>query len=494
VPSSVDVAGGLLFRITPEGKEAIRHVVLPAFYTTQKFIEPPKPEIEQFTIKVPFVRLPQEPGSPVEPLVPDAIPIALSLPPELRRLMTGGNLGGAEAALAFGEQETLWAELSVANNVAWGQIAQQGYEISASVAGLPHAFRWRLDPNGQLTSRRFGRSPVVRIAEPADWQMLKQGEKYKLRIEVDATELDLANWDGPRWTLECQLMPERGDLAGSQEGRFVLPRREIHSSHKRQVSLQGLAGGEWSLAMSADDYEQEWSAQQQLGRFRLHARLMRNGALQAEDSRAVIIDNEQPPALPVFVKPNANGEHRIDRALVVSIDVEDPQSGIKDVLVGIDLNNNRRLDEDEIVPQRQLDPIANPRARLEITIPRDRLPEDGGNYNVLVQVANGMDVASKFASLPLTFRKPPMTVKPEPNTGRLEVKAVGNFGMNSITVKGPVERSRSGLNGVKEIKFDDLPPGEYTVTVQGRGGRKGGGTVKVEAREKPSELTVRLTL
>ena len=452
----VDISEGLVFELTPQGRETFAYTVQPVFWSAEAFVEPPRPRFEKDTLSVPVVRRDPQANGNEDLLLPPQIAVSLSIPDSLLQPSQTRVLGSDEPSLGFGQRR----ELSVTFNRAL--LADEYEEIKLSVAGLPHAFRWQVRPD-QPAVLLPGRPPQVRIASPVQGQVLKQEkDPLVIRLEVDASELDLTGGENETWRLSYEILRD-DDGRRANAGRS--DSWELRSSLDRRIGLAGPQEGVWKITTAAGDHKRELTTAGLSGRFLLLARLYRGENVAAEHQVGFAIDDEAPP----LVRIDAGDERifRRDRALTVRVATEDRQSGITSVVVGIDANRNEKIDDEERVFEKQFLPIERPAFEDRITIPPRLLPAMAGTYDVLAGATNGVGTAGS-AKLRVALQDPPKPPPtPQPTTGSILVKFSNARGKKTVTLAGPTRRTETAESGQATVRFSDLQPGAYEIDVRG---------------------------
>lgn len=454
--TALDVSHGLVFEITPKGRQTIVHQVRPTLYPANRLVTIGQgrtgalPVFQDLNLSVLVQRV-----SPVDPLLPEAVPVELELPQAMAELP--GNKDLTEPALAIGPPR----ELSVRfHEQVRGVLDRREYEVALSVGGLPHAFRW--DVRHQLAARpKTGNVPWVKIAGPRNGQVFKQGDALPVRLQVDSTQLDLVGANEP-WRLRYELVRKGGLAGGGQTNDWTL-----YSSLDKTISLRGVKGGVWEFATSVADWNDQIATTGRSGHFELHAKLFPNGGTVAlaQDTIEIAIDSEQsPPAQPRFL--GAPREFLVNgRALRVAAQVEDAESGISEVTAGIDLNGDNALAKDEILVQETYrNPIEQTRRQIVIVVPPEIMPEKESEHAILVTAKNGLGVA------PPDPGKHVVRFKYPPKIGTLVVR-LKNLGIRqpTITLTGPAPSKQSRtLNRNDQIRVPGLLAGEYEVEVKWR--------------------------
>ncbi len=460
-PQSIDLSRGWVFEITPESEPAFEFHVWPTSWSAETFIETPQPTLTNDRFQVPVtVKAKLE-----SKFLPSQIAAQLQLSEPLKNLLAkeGSVLGSDDPTLTSGQPTELGFQL-VKDLGDFGPL-----DVALDVAGLPHAFRWRILPNGQVKSQdgrpawlavkleNGGSRPILvrrKDAKPA----VKQ-ETLKLRIQLDATDLDRI--DAPEgWELKYQVFQQQE--TGSKRTPLSDSWR-VTSSLDYVVRLESLQDGVWKLSTVTSDYlPSEKKIDGFTGRFQLHTELLHKKVPKAEHTLDFAIDDDTPPTVQIENLPK--GEHRTDRSLTFKAVAEDREAGLIRLVYGFDSNKDGKLQSDEEIDPQDLDWFANQNKTWSVTVPKDRLPnfEKKAEMTLIVVATNGLGKESTQSRI-LTLVKPVVDTS---STGSLIVtfNRKGNTGKALIVLKGPKNDRKIPVGDTH--RFDGLPAGEYTIKVE----------------------------
>lgn len=481
-----DLAHGWVYIITPEGQSPLEFVIRPTFWSAAKFVADPRPTIVDDRFQLPLERLAP---STTDVLLPEKIPVELTLPDPLRNSVTDYTLGGP---VGFGQRLTL--SFGLPKN--WrDQTRDRPWTLSLDVAGLPHAFRWQLLPSGDVTllpgqppqvAARLLLPPPGPDLPPRPEPVIRKGrEPLKVRFTVNATELDRSEETG-NWTLSYTVTRE------TESGSEPTPLQQswrLFSSVQRHVLLDAIQAGEWKLRTSALDYEMvqsEADIRGLMGRFQVQAELTRADQPQTAVARTHLrfaIDDDAPPDLDV--KGIDTEPRLIDRDFAFAIEAADAESGIHRIAYGFDKNDDKQLQPDEEqLEELLLSSLDNPRKLWSVVIPKaqlGKLQKDEETRRLIVVAHNGLGTpASK--SIPVTFRKP--MPPPGQTHGKLTVALkISRGGRSTIQLTGPEARLQEIAGD--SFTFTNLTPGQYQISVKVNYaviGRKEAGEAKVDVK------------
>lgn len=482
-----DLARGLLFVITPDGQPPLEYHVRPTFWSASKFISEPQPVIRDDRLTL---ELERRQATSEDVLLPKKIPVELSLPDSLRSAVTDYTLGGP---VAVGQKLTL--SFGLPKN--WSdQARDRNWSVALDVAGLPHSYRWRIEPSGVVTPVT-GQPPQLNIrlllpvddpkAPPRLEPVIRKGkESLHLQFQIDATELDRTEETGD-WTLAYTIIRETD--AGNEPTPLQHSWR-LFSSIQRHVLLDNVQAGVWKIRTQAENYETN-EAESEIrglsGRFLVQATLSRSSAPSlplASASFRFAIDDDALPSLEV--KGLTTDPRSPDKDVALRVEATDLESGIQRLVYGFDKNGDKQLQEDEeLLEEHTYIGIENPKVIWPVIVPRSKiapLTKDEETRNLIVQARNGLGTVATRV-IPVTFKKAMLPKKL--TTGTLVVNLNISRGASStIQLSGP-EARREVDTKAESVTFAELPPGQYEIKVNTNYaviGRKDEGTAKVEVK------------
>lgn len=483
-PSEIDVSGGLEFRLTPKDKPSFTRRVTPRLWSSDKFVEITHTEFIGGRLSLRLQRAAQE-----DPLLPEAIPVTLRLPPTLKRLYVNARL--EEPALEVGKPRELFAEF---REVDLTGLEDEQFEMTLHLAGMPHARRWQLScdagrwrvdavPKKGLTTAR--QDPLVRVINPANGTILKQADALDVRIEVDLPRRDRRD-DSSAWTLDYVLIQSGSPRTLLPEHSWRVPR-----SLQESIKVHAVKEGVWQFTAAADDYRSSLSTDNR-GRFRLQARLRSPDGTRAVNHEVLFaIDSpDSPPPPPEVRAPSTLLLN--NRPLQFDVSVQDPQSGISEIAFGFDQDDDEKLGDAEIRGTVKFEqPLLRSRDSVSMQIAADKLPEEDGTYRLLVQAKNGLGQPCEDAATCLVEMKRPI----EYGTLFLTLNnlAPGRSGkvrvIDMTTQK--VHSLEFGFRGPANPTFR-LPKGQYEVEITARGKTVRSTPVTIVTGEKSQSVTFNL--
>lgn len=470
----VDIGFGLVFQISPEGQRPLEYVIRPTFYSALNFINEPKPVIEDDRLTL----LVQRPAVVKEGLLPKSIGVELHVPDLFQETLSGYTLKGAVQA---GQSATL--AFSLPKN--WSDLARDHQlELSLDVAGLPHAYVWKIESSGIVVpisgnpphlATRFRLPPAEGKDPPRLKPILRKGkDPLDLLLQLNAAELDRYEAvDG--WTVKYTVSRE------TPMGFEKTPLGKswaIFSSLQRRVVLDSVQAGAWNVRTEAADYahlipESELSGS--FGRYQIRAEVGQadeTNPLTVATQRFAIDDDREPEVKFVWA---TTGPKWMDQDLSFQIEATDLESGIDRVSYGFDLNGDETFQEaKELIGEVRLSKpggieLNDPTLKKKFTIPKSKLPtfakdkQEETKY-LMIRVQNGLGGAKSWAeAVPFQRPKKPSVPVKEPS-GNLVVKLKINRGAEStVQIKGPDTKTEKTKNN--SVTFSNLKPGRYEIKV-----------------------------
>ena len=450
-----DLARGWIFEIVPEGGDPFRYVVTPAFWSAARFIDDPQPALQDGRFVLGLQRKAVQSA-----LLPQKIEVVLDPSDAVARVLTDPTLRGP---LEPGQNSTLGFTLPED----WrAQAARLEWKVALGVAGLPHAYRWRLRETGNVDP--LGGQPEqleVRLLMPRsdkgvpvrDVPVLESG-KDPLRIQLQVFADTLDRIDDPQdWRLVYRVVRITDDKPQATPFGHEWP---LFSSVERHVELIGVKAGAWRFRTSARDYEHEFSPDDLrglLGRFTVQAELRRGGRREplAQQSLVFALDNDAPPKIEAkFLAAEGKG----CRLRLGAVDAE---SGIRRVSVGIDRNGDRQLADDEILETRSYALFRENHPSWDTVIPWSKFPpleKTTTTYTLLVQAQNGLGVTGS-QNVTVQYNPPKAATV---GTLVIDMKLSG-AAKATVELKGPQAKTVSATSS--PVSIGELPPGTYQIEV-----------------------------
>jgi hypothetical protein len=472
-----DISRGLRFAIKPKGLAEISHAVAVKFYSEKAFIEQPIPRFHfsEREIEIPIERKAWPPET--DPLLGVDISVTLQQGPEYSHLIIPGT-STADRKPLYLRFKLSEKALTIAGSLTF----------SITVAGLPHAYRWELSPSTRAQPRLIngatGKSSI-RIAAPRSGTAYLRNKEGKLnvfldprdekptlvdrvdvRIEVDSPEMDQGEDSQVPWRLNYELSSNGKPSSGS-EGPG-----DITASLRKFADLS-LKAGAWKIATKAADYETSLPSEGLNGKYRLKAELLPPGATRPVEYSTSFVIDDTPPAEPEFVK--LAPVYPSDRDMKFKVDVDDLESGIYQVAVGVDVDGNLKLDDKEKILATA--ERSGESGHYSVTIPKNRLPAKD-SFRLVAEATNGTRLLNSTAVSDFVQFKPPELPKAA-TKGTLRVKIDRNGAAYTWTLKGPTPKTEDLPYLTSSHDFPDLEPGDYEVEISGL--YKGSSKKKVEA-------------
>ncbi len=268
------------------------------------------------------------------------------------------------------------------------------YEVGMGVAGIPHAYRWRLGaPGAQRLLEETGRAqagqpPSVRIALPDDGRFVPARDKLEpVRVEV-YTPHD--SWATRERDLTLQLFLQ----SPGQSPGLLEEWRGIRGTQRR-VTLavkDGLITLETEMSDFVVPAEKLADTLRTDGAWTLSARLLQRG--QKIDESAITLGVDTTPPTVRWIRVQADAVFDPQRALEMQASADDPDSGIVRYTLKI-LKDGKEVNSRNFQP-RSVSPIP--------VRPVIGLFPGPGTYEVQLEVENqaglsGVNTNKKFVTI-----------------------------------------------------------------------------------------------
>lgn len=477
----LDVSDGLTFEITPDDlprKISSRLTILPRLLEPERILHRPVPRYIAVDgrLEVPLVRMPTDNSSALQPAL---LPAQLEFSPSLQQYLKPGAILATPNADNYTFQVEFTSEIEKALN-------DDGLEFGISVAGIPHAWWWKLTDGrpvlleGVPQVRAFltidNEQEVKPIAKSPQLLLGPGWQKAKLSVN---TYLHGGQFDDG-WSL---------DLFFSREGqngviRLQAPPFAAKGRYLETVRISPGENGVWMFSTHTKGYSIApfLPAQYQLGngKYQLTAALQKlniNTDPAMFEDVILTLDDSGPEFRAGDVKiagdrTNANG------VLKGSLQVVDQESGVRAVQVG--------LSPDSMVPV-----ILTPGTQVNATFqlkPSNGFPKLEQKETDTEQTVSLLIEAENFAGIKTTEKKSitfyqagkpkaPEKMGKAPGTIIVKFKSSSRF---DASVKGNDNGVAKNLpNSSVSAIFSDLPPGSYTVEWKPVQGSLGKGTEAV---------------
>ncbi len=450
----VDLARGLLFKIEPEGRNAIEHAVEPKFWQAKQYIQTP---VATFTDARISVHVNPWENSEPHPLLPDEVPVTLEYDKRLDDFKSKSELA-AKISLNRPKKEPTELYLDL-DKKRLNELEDGPFELSLTVGGLPHAFRWQIKKGeGEKEAERIPRLEIALPDYPAGMIPLKELEKpgkdrLIVRFEVNISRDEIRGGNCKlRYRLGSRNPPEPISLT---------------SSWQKQVRLTGLKEGLWQIKTKAADYEAEIPLGGLSGRFTLAAQLVdQRESNLAEDRFEIAIDGS-PPKVKLHVGKRNEITHTIGEPLRVTVEAVDEESGVQKVIIGTGAGANGKVKLDKPLisppPHRERPVSINKSFVLSVSPP----PKKGEIREFVAVATNGIGDEGTSELLTVTFKEPKGT--PPGHTGGITVvldKSRRNWTFTCRVLQGTDVKGETELSSDRsEFTFKDLPAGTYQVKV-----------------------------
>jgi len=461
---STDLSNGLVLLIKPLeplSKPAFEYVVL---FDLLRPIEHLKQDPElTFTDDQLTVTVERRSPATADVLLPEEIPVQLRLPTRVDRQKDDNSLL-QQTLTAENPAKTVYAGFAVDTLDA---LQQRSFEVLLDVGGIPHSFRWNGVQPGSTGELQRGDDLWMEIQEPVDSAIFSGKDAVPLQVKLDGSELRVpitGNSQKP-WKLRYRLTPEaaRNDPRKSLTGETFIVRRPRRSAFR----LQGIAQGVWQIAVEVGDFVWPNVRPPQPGTFVVELTLQR-GSRKLSRETQFVVDTSPPVTQPIGRIPeNVNVR---DQTLDLRLKAEDLQSGIQEVIAVFDLDDDRKIGEDErrgAVRNRNLwsfKPLESGKDRPLQPLIKVPLPTQADKtYRLLVQATNGAGVLSKMIYGDVDLLPARVLVEVRTN-----IAPNDRYRWTVLDADGkPCQHAPPRVNQRSPQTFK-LPVGKYTFKVDGR--------------------------
>ena len=447
-PAGFNILNDLTFQVTPElfGAETQSVRIRPVLSHAEQFVDLPNPEFKQNRLTFTLI-----PVNAPEALQPKTLPIVIhfnaALKAELNAAATALDLPAAGHEFSFTFKDGLQQRMG-----------KEPLEFGISVAGIPHAWRWRLGED--RVYRLAGDEPVVRaelsVANPKDVQLVPGAESLMLGKDWDKAQLDVemhihgGQFTGtPEWALKVKI-------ASQVAQHDVLKAIELRSRRKETIRVTPGENGVWNFSTHTELYarrslriKDEFRLGQ--GRYDVVAQLQRIAEPRSEpiEVRAPFVFDDSEPDV---AKEDIKAPDRCSVADVLNgyVAAADPESGIVAIKVGLS------ADKMQVTK-----PVGVFEFKRSQGFPEIKPPLTEAQGTLYVEVVNAAGLSKKLSKDVMFFGPAAPMEKPAVKPG------IVTFDWSSatpytVTLKGPDYDET--MVGKRPLKFPEVPPGKYTIT------------------------------
>ena len=377
------------------------------------------------------------------------------------------------------------------------RVTNESFTIVLSISGWPYAFRWKVRYDGDSFVEDKPEEVKIAIVEnhPPNKKVLRLGQPHLLDKNDPIQFLLLADPDS-------KIFDQSGNrvsinlnwIVGKKTQNFSVEKSTLISSHDETIGLKNIESGIWQFVPRVNNHVFSYEPDRS-GRFSIQAKLSRNNEERNSDVFNVVVDNTppKPEDNEVIVSQNFldNGFTLSGKPLRIEVKAVDRESGVIKIEAGIDLNDDGKLDDGDILadPVSVDEPTANvSETRRTILIPTSDLTlEKESSHHVLVRVTNGIKLVSK----PIKTKK---KIKFKPPPSSVVAKVVGKPGRRELvwilkkTDGGETEVNKK--TRVSQMTIQIPTPGKYTLILRDTKGKPRGKTAEFEvtAGEKKKAL------
>ena len=478
-----DISGGLIFEITPDDDNLPRKItsrltLLPKLLEPERILQKPNPQFNAADgrLEIALERIPFDNSAA---LWPTTLPAQLVLSPRLQEFLQPGAQLNTLNVDGFTFQVDFKTQLEKA-------LRDEGLEFGVSVAGIPHAWWWKLIDGipvpleGAPQVRAFlsveNDMEVMPISKSPD---LLLGENWsKARMSLNAFLHGGQFDDG--WSLNLSFLRD----GQNKDIRIHEPPFTTRGRFVETVKITPGENGLWHFMTTTDGYSVATflPAQYQLenGRYRLHAAVQKKNTNEDPatfDDIHLVLDNSAPEFRADDIRLEGSRTN-VKGVLKGKVRIVDSHSGVKAVRVGLNpamLTPVVMTQGDEVNVEFQLESL-------------DGFPKLEQGETDTEETASLVIEAENFAGIKRSETKTvvfflpgkkslPAKMDKTPGTIIVKFKSSSKF---DVAVKGDDNGVAKELpNSSGSAVFSDLPPGSYTIEWKPVQGSLGNGTDRV---------------
>ncbi|MEQ9410547.1 MAG: hypothetical protein RIK87_22620 [Fuerstiella sp.] len=469
-PRVFDVRNGVTFVMTPDlvGARPAKPVEI-QFVLAQaaQYVQPPTPVYDPGQSRLSFLL---RPDPRVDALRPGVLAAEIHFSQDLEKFVRPGAVRAIENLPAGGQLFVFDFDDRIQR-----EFGQREFEFGISTAGVPHAWRWRLTPNDpELLA---GDRPTVRAelsvenleeVKPVSKQdELLLGKDWALAKLEARMHIHGGRFNGtPEWELQLQVARTDSDQPATE----VFP--AIRLSSPRQETIQVSPGPQntWNFSTHTALFTRPslQIAQYGLssGRYELIARLK---PLETNDQpiehRTLFVCDSTPP-LDSEIRLDVPDRWPVDRPLTgtVSAGNADRESGVAEIRIGTALDKLKKVGRD-------LKFEISPKPHFPVILPLERAGQTDGT--LFVEVVNNVGLSTVLEKTIIFYRDAP-DMQNQPAKPGAVLFTWNTATKYDVTLAGAGFRDRKSGEG--EVKFENVPPGRYTVSWEIKGSDLGKGS------------------
>lgn len=475
--AGIDVQGGIRMEITSDirGATTTSIVIRPLIADATEYLETPKVEYDSEQQKLTIVVNKKQ---NVASLSPNTLPLEIHFNPLLSRMLQQ-DLSGATKKPNLQDGPNRF-EFVFSGELQSRLGGIDDLEFAMSVAGIPHAWRWRLEEDGVTLISPD--DPLVRmdlsLQNPNEVRPFDQGGNLLLGADWKKAKLDIRmHLHGGQFGLrkyepehELRLNLERQD--SNQSLGTIFGAINIFTSRPESIRVSEGKDKAWNFSTQTSSYEKlglQINQENSLGagRYELVAELRTLATNRVEKYRQAFTFDDTPPS---FAGSDIEISTKLQLGAPINgrVAVVDPESAVTTIEVGFDKSNMQKCD-------------ASGQFRLPASWPG--IPQPNPTAQFQSETATLIVTAINQAGLETTVKKPLNFERGKMVSPATKPKATGSveFKYDSTRAWTATLKNSSGVRlspktGTSPILFDDVPVGTYTIFWKTGVGAKSGTT------------------
>ncbi|MEP3478777.1 MAG: hypothetical protein ABJZ55_05990 [Fuerstiella sp.] len=475
--AGIDVRGGIRLEVTSDirGATATSIMIRPLIAAPTEYVEIPQVEYDSEKQKLTIVVNRKQ---NVASLSPKAVPLEIHFNPLLSEMLKPDLLGPTKKPdlqdepnrFEFAFSDELQSRLGGIDNL----------EFAMSVAGIPHAWRWRLGEDGVTLISPD--DPVVRIdlslQNPNEVRPFHQSGNLLLGADWKQAKLDIrmhlhgGQFGTRKFQAEHELRLNLERQGSNQSLGTIFGAIDVFTFRPESIRVSAGKNGAWNFSTQTTSYEKRGLQIHQenslgAGRYELVAELKTLATNRIEQYRQAFTFDDTPPN---FDSNDIEISSKLQFASPIKgrVTVTDPESDITEIRVGFDESSLRQINASG---QFQLPANGPGLPKLDPTA-----PFQSETATLIVKAMNQAGLETTVQK-DLSFQRGSMSspASKKGATGSVEFKYDSTRAWTA-TLKNSGGDRLSPKTGRSPILFDDVPVGTYTIFWKTGVGAKSGTT------------------
>ncbi|MEO2018694.1 MAG: hypothetical protein ABGZ53_30450 [Fuerstiella sp.] len=492
-----DVLHGFRFEITPEGLKdptTTNINIQPVLASAEKFVRPPEPTFDGSGSKL-TIRIARQSKDHFGGLPPKNLHAEVHFSPALAEQLIPSN-GTKVPNIAAGEDGNVFT-FTFRNDIVQAfrddDFVQDGndLEFGVSVAGIPYAWRWRLNEN-DAPELLLDDEPTVRIelrqtsskeVKPvADSRIYLFGENWRVfgenwrdvRLDVRA-HIHGGRFDhhNHQWQLDIKRLND-GVINKSQPMSILHEPIKLGSHHHETITIASGKNNVWNFSTHTELYGLGDLPISEIGeyagRYKVIGQLRRIDSDETIEHETRLVFDDTPPV--VTVDLGSADPHSVLKPLKGRVDAQDPESEIATRRAGFSKEDLVNVNSD---------------GKFEFPVPDlPNIPpskeDQREKHTLYVEVTNHAGLKASTSANITFFREASTMVKSSDPVENGKVKFTWTSGSGYVvTLEG--KEFKEMMSGTESVKFSEVPPGTYTISwaVKGVDTGKGKKTINVKS-------------